>query len=210
MGSKKNYTIVISLLSSALLFIILLSLPSPPVKETKLNDFPKIIGNWVGEDRPIEEKVYEILSESDLLLRVYKNAEGKKVSLFIVASSTNLEAFHPPEICFQGTDAQFLKKEIVEIQPQDKKIKITKLYIKQSNQEELVIYWFRVGNKTIPTYYLHQLNMVIDQILLKKSISSMILLTAPIENKNIDSAFELEKSFIKEIAPLLDKYCSAS
>lgn len=107
MSSKKNYTIVISLLSVALLFIIILSLPSPPIKNTKLKNFPKIIGKWEGNNQPIEERIYQILHESDLLLRTYVDAKGDIISLFIVASSTNPEAFHPPEICLEGGELQY-------------------------------------------------------------------------------------------------------
>lgn len=206
MEFKKNYSIVIFLLSVALLFIIILSLPSPPVKETRLKDFPMVIGQWQGEDKFIEDKIYKILHGSELLLRVYKNTKGDMISLFIVASSVNPEAFHPAEICFSGAGAQSFKKDTSEIQIGKEKIKVTRLYIKHKDTEDITLYWFRVGKKTTYSYYIHQLNMVFDKIMRKRSISAMIRIVTFVENGKKDEAFELGKGFIKEIAPLLNKY----
>ncbi|MEW6095670.1 MAG: exosortase C-terminal domain/associated protein EpsI [bacterium] len=206
MKIKDNYTIVIVLLSITLLFIILLSLPSSPIKETKLKDFPKVIGQWQGEDQPIEEKVYKMLSKSDLLLKGYQNPKGDMILLFIVASSINPEAFHPPEVCFEGGGAQFLKKETPEIQVGKEKIKVNKLYIKRKDIEHLTLYWFRVGKRSTHNYYMQQVNMFFDQIMRKGSISALIRVVTIVKDGKTNEAFELEKSFIKEITPLLDKY----
>ncbi|MEW6608386.1 MAG: exosortase C-terminal domain/associated protein EpsI [bacterium] len=206
METKKNYTIVIVLLSVALLIIIFLSLPSPPIRETNLKHFPKIIGEWKGEDYPIEERVYKMLRKSDLLLRAYTNTKGDTVLLFIVASSVNPEAFHPPEICLTGGGTQFLKKEIVQIQINQGKIGCNKLYIKEKDAELLTIYWFRVGKRNTHSYYIQQLNIVFDQIRRKDSVAAMIRISSLVEKGKIDNIVTLEENFIKEISPLLDKY----
>lgn len=206
MENKKNWTVTISLLSFALLIIILLSLPNTSTKDIRLGDFPEIIGDWQGDDQPIDQRAYEMLSKSDLLLRVYKNTKGKGVSLYIVASSSNPEAFHPPEICFGGAGAQFLKKDTPQIQTGKGKIKVNKLYIKGKDSEDLTLYWFRVGKKGTPSYYSHQWYMIFDKILRRGSISAMIRVVSMVEDGKVDEAFELEKGFIEEISPLLDKY----
>ncbi len=211
MENKKNWTIVISLLSVSLVFIILLSLPSVPTKDIGLENFPEIIGDWQGEDQSIDQRAYEMLPKSDLLLRLYKNSKGEVMSLFIVASSSNPEAFHPAELCLGGAGAQFLKKEVKEIQFGKErlaplKIQVNKLYIKEKDREDLTLYWFRVGKKTTHSYYIHQLNMIFDQVMRKRSVSAMIRVITTVENGKVDEAFELEKGFIEEISPLLDKY----
>ncbi|MFH1563732.1 MAG: exosortase C-terminal domain/associated protein EpsI [Nitrospirota bacterium] len=206
MNRNKNYTIVISLLSFALLIIILLSLPSPSAKDIGLEDFPEMVGQWQGENQPIDQKIYEMLPESDLLLRVYKNIKGDVISLFIVASSSNPEAFHPPELCLGGAGAQFLKKDTKNISFGKERIKVNKLYIKEKNREDLTLYWFRVGVKTTHSFYTHQLNMIFDQIMRKRSISAMIRVITTVKDGKVNEAFELEKGFIEEISPMIDKY----
>lgn len=165
-----------------------------------------IIGEWQGNDEPIEKRVYEMLPESDLLSRSYQNRKGETILLFIVASSTNPEAFHPPEICFEGAGAQFLTKDTPEISIGKEKFKINKVYIKRKGIEDLALYWFRVGRENTHNYYIHQLNMVFHQMMRKDSISAMIRTSAIVENGKIDKTYELEENFIKEIYPLLDKY----
>lgn len=206
MEIKKNYIIVISSLLVTLLFTILLALPSPPPKEAQLKYLPKVVGKWQGEDQPIRDRIYSMLFDSDLLFRIYKNPQGESISFFVVASSTNLEAFHPPELCFGGVDAQFLKREIVQLTHQDKEFKITKLYIKHKDEEKLIIYWFKVGNKTTHHYYRHRVDMIIDRILLRRNIYGKVLITTPIKNGDIEAAFELVQGFIKEILPHLNKH----
>ncbi|MDI6736505.1 MAG: EpsI family protein [bacterium] len=206
MESKKNWTIVISLLSVSLVFIILLSLPSSSTKDIGLGNFPEIIGDWQGENQNIDQRAYEMLPKSDLLLRVYKNTKEEVISLFIVASSSNPEAFHPPELCLGGAGAQFLKKKAEEIQFGKEKIQVNKLYIKERDREDLTLYWFRVGKKTTHSYYIHQLNMIFDQVMRKRSVSAMIRVVTAVENGKVDEAFEREKGFIEEISPLFDKY----
>lgn len=203
---KKRYATVISLLSISLALIILISLPSKSIKKTMLSHLPTIIGKWQGKDIPLDKQVYEMLFDSDLLFRIYRNNKVDNISLFIVVSKSNFEAFHPPELCLEGSGGQLMEKDIIEIQSNNGRIKINKLYIKQQDKEILALYWYKAGKRDISNFYVQYLDTIFDKILRRKTTAGMIRVIVEIKDGKTDKAFEIGKSFLQDLVPILDKY----
>jgi len=69
----------------------------PGVLARSLSELPLALGNWRGEELPVEEKI-QIGDEH--LRRNYRHAEtGQVVSLWMVYSATGEDRGHHPEVC---------------------------------------------------------------------------------------------------------------
>ena len=84
---------------------------TPPVafhldesKSPFFETFPAEIGEWRGEDAPVDERTYEILETRNVLSRNYKNPDGGVVHLLMVGSFKDRRVAHPPEVCYMSSN----------------------------------------------------------------------------------------------------------
>jgi EpsI family protein len=171
--------------------------------------FPKEIGGWTATELPITDKEYDILETRNAFTRKYVNPDGKAVYLFIVYSQYNRKVSHPPEVCYTGSGATISKGVVVEI-PADslkqKNIKANKLWVEQSVYQQLMYYWFKVGNTFTPSYWQQQILIALKSLLGQPSSSAMVRLSVDVEDKDEQKAVKLIEDFSSQITPLLFKY----
>jgi EpsI family protein len=173
--------------------------------EPQMSKFPMKIGNWVGQDLPLRERDYEILETRNLIIRDYKNlATGETVNFYIIYSSDNRKALHPPEICYTGGGAgTILEKEVT---PLNASFKANKFIIEDKSSSQLVIYWFKSGNLSTYSYIRQQLKSVRDRLMQKKTSGAMIRISAMIGPSGQDKAMSSIKSFFESASPLMKEY----
>ncbi len=72
-----------------------------PVLRADLDSVPATLGDWVGQDVPVDPKIVEEAQTDDYLNRVYEDTHnpGLKVWLWINYSKKGLNMRHSPEIC---------------------------------------------------------------------------------------------------------------
>jgi EpsI family protein len=126
--------------------------------------FPYKIGEWQGEDINLEEKIYSILGTKNVIYRKFENKNNDIVWVLIIASVNNLSGFHPPEICYLGSNYEMVDRGYKEING----IKVNRLVLGYNNVEEIVYYWFAVGNKILGSYYKQQLVLLKNYLEFKK------------------------------------------
>lgn len=173
--------------------------------ETKMENFPKSIGEWEGKDIPIPERDYEILETRNLIMREYTNTRsGESVYLYIIYSADNRKAAHPPEICYTGGGANTItEKSVIALTDT---IKANKFSIDSKDNRQLVVYWFKSTNLNTYSYIKQQLKVVTDRMLRKKTSSAMIRVSALVKNNDSAAALGLIQSFCRQIAPLFSQY----
>jgi EpsI family protein len=74
--------------------------PRPPLKRS-LATIPMRLGDWVGQDEPIDPEVREKAQTDDCINRVYQDRArpGRRVGLWINYSVHGLNLRHSPKIC---------------------------------------------------------------------------------------------------------------
>ncbi len=169
----------------------------------KMADFPKIIGEWVSEDIPLQERVYELLETDNLIMRNYTNKRKEAVNLYIIYSQDNRKVAHPPEICLQGAGATITSKSAIQI---NDSIRATKLIIEKGAFKELVVYLYKVEKLNTNSYLKQQLRMVLNRMAGKKTSIAFIRMLVEIKENREDVALNRIKDFFAVINPLLDKY----
>ena len=201
----KNITFIlaaIALLAAA----IIVNIPAKfdARQEAQMADFPRKIGDWEGQDLLLTERDYEILETRNLIMREYKNTVTREaVNLYIIYSSDNRKALHPPEICYTGGGATILEKGVIALSPD---FKVNKFTIENKNYSQLVAYWFKSGNLSTYNYIRQQLKTVKDRLMQKKTSGAMIRISTIIDPSSPNKALDLIKSFSESIIPLINRY----
>jgi len=170
--------------------------------------FPKSIGEWASKELTITDDEYDILETRNAFSRKYTTSSGKSVSLFTVYSENNRKVSHPPEICYTGGGASILKNshDTIEGTTLDDTIQANKLFLEQGNLQQVVFYWFKVGDVFTSNYWKQQLMIAINPLLGQSSSSALIRLSTVVQNGDLQQAEENIKEFGNLIIPELNKY----
>jgi EpsI family protein len=78
--------------------------PRPPLKRP-LHTIPYRLGDWVGEDEPVDPRIIEESQSDDYLNRVYQDQKhpGRRLTVWINYSVHGLNMRHSPEVCLPST-----------------------------------------------------------------------------------------------------------
>jgi hypothetical protein len=69
-----------------------------------LDNVPKNIGNWHGEDMPVDETVRETAGAIGAISRVYRNVRtGETVDLWLIVGHGRAISAHTPNICYRAS-----------------------------------------------------------------------------------------------------------
>lgn len=177
-------------------------------KAQYVQNIPLNIGNWKGIEIPLDKLTLEILGTDDVAIRRYSHdlMEVPPVDLAIVFSQEDRGAVHPPEVCYTGGGWDVQVERYVTLNFAGTVIKAVELIIKMDETQQLVIYWYKSGNKYTGNYYLQQLNVVVNQLLHKKSSSVLIRLSIPLPDKDVDKGLSRLCDFGETLFPYLEEY----
>jgi EpsI family protein len=206
---QKSYGKVLLLLVIVFPVVVVLARPPKVYDRFNLTDIPLQIGDWTGKDLKVSERAYNMLSPDDLLMRQYVNSKGEVILLYVVVSMENREAFHPPELCYDGAGAQIYDKIVKYIRLSDNNdvfsnIQVNIMHLKNKDRDELILHWYLAGKKVVANFYLQQLYLVINQILLRDTPGAMIRVSTPLVKEDTkERGLERMKEFLKELTPHL-------
>ena len=172
-----------------------------------IHQFPRNIGAWRSFDLPIIEDVYKILETRNVFTRQYKNPNGKEVYLMLVYSQNNRKVSHPPEICYVGSGVSILSNERVYIPfSPETSIKANRLFVEQGDAEQIMYYWFKVGDTFTSNYWKQQALIVWKTLLGKPASSALIRLSVAIDAGGPVKAIETINEFTQLVATYLLEY----
>jgi len=203
--NKINFIIVVCILIAVSVIGYKSYLPArfDAALENKVDNFPKVIGEWSSTDIPVSEQDYQILETRNLFVRDYKNALGESVYLYVIYSEDNRKVSHPPEICLMGSGLSIADKSAIQISDT---IKAVQLIVERTDTRELVAYWYKAGNLYTDKYLRQQLKIVMDRTLGKRTSGALIRLSTDIKDDDPEAALNLIKTFSAQIEPLLAKH----
>ncbi len=216
MRKNSRFIIILILLLPAALFTLKLYFSDKDIaKQANTIDIPLYIDSWEGEDISVNERTYEILETRDVIFRKYEklnslNNDSEKLAdipvyLCIVFSKSNRAVTHPPEVCYKGSGFSIEEKKAELIQfPDSQLIVANRLLIQKENHKQVVLYWYKAGNRYTPNYYKQQFNIITQQIMGMKIKSALIRFSIQFDDDN-DRSVEYLKEFIRDIQPSIDE-----
>jgi EpsI family protein len=88
----------------------------PPIVPEALEGFPVQIGNWTGQEVPLDEAIAEKTDADALISRQYSRKNGlDSVFLYVACGVTWEMMFHRPEVCYPGNGWTLLDHSSMEL-----------------------------------------------------------------------------------------------
>jgi hypothetical protein len=77
-----------------------------------LSMVPKEVGDWQGDDMPVDENVQKTAGAIGAVSRSYRNSRtGEKVDLWLIVGHARDVAFHTPDVCYLASGFEARSKE---------------------------------------------------------------------------------------------------
>lgn len=173
-----------------------------------IHHFPREIDTWTSVDLPMPEDVYLILETRNVFTRRYKTSEGKEVFLMLVYSQSNRKVSHPPEICYAGSGVTILSNEptYMPIDSQGRIIKVNRLFVEQGGTQQVMYYWFKVGDTYTANYWKQQLLIVWKTLLGQPASSALLRISVTLDSEGPSGAIETLNEFSPLISPFFLQY----
>lgn len=196
--------VAIVILGSTLFLNAMVPVPQDhaPMGERIGRRIPGKLGEWnLLKDLPVAEEEFRILGTDDIFHRIYENSQGQEdVYLSLVFSSGHRHSMHPPEVCYQASGYTLVSRGLVEL---DQEVSATVLRLVRGEDNQLVNYWFFSEGRETASYIVHQIHLVLNQILIRTQPSVLIRLSTSIRNGDVDAAQERLRRFANSCVPVL-------
>ena len=174
--------------------------------------FPKSIGEWSGEEKHFDTRIYEVLGVDDSFLGEYRTPDGRYAQLYIgfYQSQREGELIHSPKNCMPGggwtiVDVETTPLTVASVGPDP--VHLIKLRLKNGPSQQLVLYWYHSRGRIISSEYWQKIFLVIDSITRHRTDGSFVRLIAPIPDEKGESAALADlKDFAREVFPILMEF----
>ena len=204
-----KYFFIIILLSVTMFFSWGFYFYAYPQQDTvNINIFPLRIGQWVGQDLPIEKVDRIVLETKNVFMRRYTNFEARDIYLYIAYSQTNSKATNPPEVFYRDSGISILDKgkDLIIINSSQFSIKANWLLLDNDQNQQLAYYWFKVGGIYTQSYWKQQAICAFNNLIGAKTGSALIRISADIIDGHEAEAKNLISAFASKLGPQLSQY----
>ncbi len=168
-----------------------------------LEGIPLKVGEWVGRDVHLDERIYEMLETRSIIHRVY-NAPGREVFLSIVYYPETKVDFHAPESCLGGKGIKIEKsprKLRVMNEGRESIVELNQLLWDHGRDKTLVYYFYKAGD-FVGNSYLHlRLALAANKVLSNNKSGSLIRISTSIQPGEENRSAEVLAGFMGELYP---------
>lgn len=150
--------------------------------EGEFGQIPLVLGEWQGSGTELDERTYQILETRNVLSRLYKNQIGETIHLLLVGSHRDRRVAHPPEVCYTSSHYTITNTEDRQIEVGGLEIPVREFVAKNTktqDQDEQILYVYKVGDRFTSNYYAQQLRFAWDRLSRNESQVLLIRLAGP-------------------------------
>lgn len=147
---------------------------------------PMNFQGWQGEELEVEDRVFEILETKNVALRRYVDRDNVPVHFSLVYAQDNRSAFHPPEICYTGSDYEILDKSqhAVYLEGPAKTVTVNRLLLERDGARLVTYYWFMLGDQATSNYYRQQAALVRNELASNHAIGALLQVSVPVTGES--------------------------
>lgn len=149
---------------------------------------PMRVGTWQGRAVQVDKRSIEILETTDVLAREYQRSSEPSVWLARVSGFGQRAAFHPPELCFVGSDFEVLERGPITVRINAAPYRLMRLVISRDGQRAEAWYWFTAGSRVTASYYQQQLWLVADMLRGRKAGGTLVRLSTFLDDPKASRA----------------------
>lgn len=206
-GRSIRLWITAGILLGAFVLLHTVSHGEPIVSRQPLRELSFTLGNWTGEERPLQSQIVQAVMVSDYTNRVYFNPADVPVQLYIgyYASQRTGDTIHSPKNCLPGAGWDPIRSEYLRISLGDgRQIVVNEYVIQRDQNKQLVFYWYQGRGRIIASEYAGKFWMVADAIYRNRTDGALVRLTTPL-NDGEEKARARLLNFTEILFPHLDE-----
>src|SRR5262249_47046365 len=148
-----------------------------------LQTFPAQLGNWEGNDLPLDKDVLAVLGPTDYLLRAYQDRDGNApyIDLFIAyfASQRTGDTIHSPKNCLPGAGwSPIDNTRVILSLPDHAPFPANRYVIAKGNERSIVLYWYWAHDRGVASEYWAKYYLVADSIRMNRTDGSLVRLSS--------------------------------
>ncbi len=200
--------LALGLLLGSALVLHALSHGEPVSIREPIDSFPKVLGQWVGEELPLDPRVDNALKADARLLRQYLAPQRTPVWLFIAYYNSQRlgETVHSPKSCLPGAGWESVSgsREALLVAP-GRTIILNRYLVQQGLDRQLVFYWYQSHGRAVASEYKAKAYLVADAIKLNRTDGALVRVSVPLLRDEADGE-KTAQEFIREMYPLLGQY----
>ncbi|MGH9728522.1 MAG: exosortase C-terminal domain/associated protein EpsI [Candidatus Acidiferrales bacterium] len=155
------------------------------VAHQPLHDLSYTIGDWKGQEQPLEQRIVQAVSVSDYTNRLYMNPSGPAaaVQLYVgyYSSQRTGDTIHSPKNCLPGAGWDPIRSDYTTITLDDgRQIVVNEYVIANGLDKQLVFYWYQGRGRVIASEYWGKFWMITDAITRNRTDGALVRLITPI------------------------------
>ena len=179
--------------------------------------FPLAIDEWVcAENGTMEQDVLTNLGVTDYLIcNYFQNGAESLVNVYVGYHQTQIRrgeksnSIHPPEHCLPGSGWDIIDSRVVKLDipgldgaPGEAK----RIIIAKGNSRQLVYFWYQSRGRLLARNHEVILYRVLDRAVRQRTDGSLVRITIPIKNGDIEQSEKVFHDFTTQLAPLLPDF----
>ncbi len=178
---KKFGMVMALLIPFGLLAIVLRYMEIEPKQPSQLASMPLLIGNWTGEEFPINDATASVLKASDAVVRNYTDSTGNNIGLFVAYFRDQKygSQIHSPRHCLPGGGWVVSGLERVPFDLGTRQITVNRMTITHKAQVDQMFYWFHTRSGDLTSEYALKFDLVKNSLLFSPTDAVIIRLTVP-------------------------------
>ena len=210
MRTHPQFYVIVALLVVAIGFMRFVSRDEVVPPRNSFSTFPMNLGEWRGNDAPLDPEILKVLQVTDYLSRWYSNGKGDLIGLYIGYYKTQREGvtYHSPKNCLPGSGWYVVgsgKEEIEVPGNPGRRVTVNRYIIEKGLERMLVLYWYQDRGRTIASEYWAKIHLFTDAMTRNRTDGSLVRIISPM-NGSLEETLRREVKFAQLLFPLLGDY----
>jgi EpsI family protein len=169
--------------------VVLARAAATPSDSSSLPVVPLQLDAWEGQDLAVDDRTKALLGTDQVMVREYHDADGTAVWMAVVYAAENRSAFHPPELCYTGSNFELLDRGMVAVEGDDRNAQpINRLLMANGRQHLVAYYWFTAGDRLFANYHHQQWQLIWNQIRRRPSGGTLVRLSTVVDGPDVERA----------------------
>jgi EpsI family protein len=167
-----------------------------------LSALPEQLGEWHGEDLPLEEGAESMLRADFNVLRAYTDPSGALLWAYVGYYGTTRggRPEHTPAACYEAHGWSILERRVLGV-PGAPGLQLTEYLVEQGQSRQLVQFWFRSYRSTgLIGGWDQTLDRLLGRLHGGRADGALVRVSTPVSGDDVDAA----RSRLLAFAPVLD------
>jgi len=205
---KRRIWVTVGVLVAGVVLLNGLSHGEPMVAKRPLREIPLQLGDWKGEDWPIEQRIVEAVAVDDYLNRIYRDSRGEPVGVYVgyYGIQRTGDTIHSPKNCLPGAGWQPLRAGRLSLESGSGSPTVVNEYlIEKGLDRQLVLYWYQARGRVVASEYAGKVWLVVDAITRNRTDGALVRLVTPIRDGEENARARVTK-FARDFNPFLREF----